>query len=156
MKKSLLKQQLQEITFSIVLQKEACCWRYLETDFENQTIERKQLYSPGDIQDLKVKQVDSTLINIFITYNNGNRFVLGKFEYRKLSVTFKQYPFVDRNVLHSELIAAEEPIIYYWKEHFDTLYYKKAVIKTGPNEYKNIIHLPKTDQVVFSSYLLIC
>ena len=120
-------------------------------DFENQTIERKQLYSPGEIQDLKAEQVDSTLINIFITYNNGNRFVLGKFEYRKLSVTFKQYPFVDRNVLHSQLIAAEEPIIYYWKEHFDTLYYKKAVIKTGPNEYKNIIHLPKTDQVVFSS-----
>ena len=95
-----------------------------------------QLYSPGVIQDLKVKRVDSTLTNIFITYNNENSFVLGKFEYRKLSVTFKQYPFVDRNVLHSQLIAAEEPIIYYWKEHSDTLYYKKAVIKTSPNEYK--------------------
>jgi hypothetical protein len=91
------------------------------------------------------------LKNIFITYNNANRFVLGKFEYRNLSITFKQYPFIDGNVLHSEIIAADEPVIYYWKEHFDTLYYKKAIIKTGPNEYKNIIHLPKTDSVVFSS-----
>ncbi|NNG26577.1 MAG: hypothetical protein HKM87_03570, partial [Ignavibacteriaceae bacterium] len=73
------------------------------------------------------------------------------FEYRDLSVTFKLYPSVDRNVLHSELIAAEEPIIYYWKEYSDTLFYKKAVIKTSPNEYENIIHLPKTDSVVFSS-----
>lgn len=123
----------------------------VRTDFKKQTFNRMQLYSPGDIQDLKVKRIDSTLTNIFITYNFENSFVLGKFEYRNLSVTFKQYPFVDRNVLHSQLIAAEEPIIYYWKEHSDTLYYKKAVIKTGPNEYKNIIHLPKTDQVVFSS-----
>jgi len=123
----------------------------IKTNFENETIERKQLYSPGNIQDLKVKRVDSMLTNIFITYNSTNRFVLGKFGYRDLSVTFKQYPSVDRNVFHSELIAAEEPVIYYWKEHSDTLYYKKAVIKTGPNEYKNIIHLPKTDSVVFSS-----
>lgn len=123
----------------------------IKTNFENETIERKQLYSPGNIQDLKVKRVDSTLTNIFITYNSTNRFVLGKFEYRDLSITFKQYPFVDKNVLHSELIDAEEPIIYYWKEHSDTLYYKKAVIKTGPNEYENIIHLPKTDSTVFSS-----
>ncbi|MEE9450934.1 MAG: VCBS repeat-containing protein [Ignavibacteriaceae bacterium] len=123
----------------------------IKTDFENEIIERKQLYSPGDIRDLKVKRVDSTSTNIFITYNNNNRFVLGKFEYRDLSVTFKEYPFVDRNVLHSELIAAEEPIIYYWKEYSDTLYYKKAVIKTGPNEYDNIISLAKTDSVVFSS-----
>jgi len=123
----------------------------IKTDIENETIERKQLYSPGDIQDLKVKRVDSALTNIFITYNSANRLVLGKFEYRELSITFKQYPSVDRNVLHSELIAAEEPIIYYWKEYSDTLYYKKAVIKTGPNEYENIIHLPKTDSVVFSS-----
>ena len=123
----------------------------IKVNFENETIERKQLYSPGDIQDLKVKRVDSTLTNIFITYNNTNRLFLGKFEYRELSVTFKQYPSVDRNVLHSELIAAEEPIIYYWKEYSDTLYYKKAVIKTGPNEYENIIHLPKPDSVVFSS-----
>jgi len=123
----------------------------IKIDFENKTIERKQLYSPGDIQDLKVKRVDSTLTNIFVTYNSANRFVLGKFEYRDLSVTFKLYPSVDRNVLHSEIIAAEEPIIYYWKEYSDTLYYKKAVIKTGPNEYENIIHLPKTDSIVFSS-----
>ncbi len=123
----------------------------IKTNFENETIERKQLYSPGDIQDLKVIQIDSTLKNIFITYNNANRFVLGKFEYRNLSITFKQYPFIDGNVLHSEIIASEEPVIYYWKEYFDTLFYKKAVIKTGPNEYKNIIHLPKTDLVVFSS-----
>ena len=123
----------------------------IKTNFENETIERKQLYSPGDIQDLKVKRVDSTLTNIFITYNNTNRLFLGKFEYRELSVTFKQYPSVDRNVLNSELIAAEEPIIYYWKEYSDTLYYKKAVIKTGPNEYENIIHLPKPDSIVFSS-----
>jgi len=122
----------------------------IKTNFENETIERKQLYSPGDIQDLKVKQVDSTLTNIFITYNSANRFVLGKFEDRGLSVTFKQFPFVDRNVLHSELIATEEPIIYYWKEHSDTLYFKKAVIKTGPNDYTNITHFPKTDSVIFS------
>jgi len=123
----------------------------IKTNFENETIERKQLYSPGDIQDLKVKRVDSTLANIFVTYNSTNRFVLGKFEYRDLSVTFKLYPSVDRNVLYSELIASEEPIIYYWKEYSDTLFYKKAVIKASPNEYENIIHLPKTDSVVFSS-----
>jgi len=123
----------------------------IKTNFKNETIERKQLYSPGDIQDLKVKRVDSKLTNIFVTYNSANRFVLGKFEHRDLSITFKQYPFVDRNVLHSELITGEEPVIYYWKEHSDSVYYKKAVIKTGPNEYENIIHLPKTDSIVFSS-----
>ena len=40
--------------------------------------------------------------------------------------------------------------IYYWKEYFDTLYYKKSIIKTGPNEYENIFHLPKPDSVDFS------
>ena len=124
----------------------------IKTNFKNEYIERQQLYSPGDIQDLKVKQVDSTLINIFISYNSAQRLVLGKFDYRQLSVTFNLYPFIDRNVLHSELIAEEIPIIYYWKEHSDTLYYKKAVIKTGPNDYKNIVHLPKTDSVFHISF----
>lgn len=123
----------------------------IKTNFKNNSFERKQLYSPAAIQDLKIEKVDSSLTDILITYNNAHRFVIGKFEYRDLSITFKQYPFVDRNVLQSELIASKEPIIYYWKEYSDSLYYKKAVIKTGPNKYQNIIKVAKTDSVNISS-----
>ncbi len=124
----------------------------IKTDFDGNYFERKQLYSPEVIQDLKIKKVNDGLTNIFLTYSNDNRFVLGKFEYRTLSITFKQYPFVDRNVLHSEIITGKEPLIYYWKEFRDTLYFKKVIIKTGPNEYDNLAMLPMEDSLFFSSF----
>ncbi len=67
-------------------------------NFNSNKLSRKQLYVPGEILDLNLQRIDSALVNVLIVYNKQSKLHLGKFENRELSITFKEYPFIDRNV----------------------------------------------------------
>ena len=84
-------------------------------NFYTNKLNRKQLYAPGEILDVSIQRIDSTLVNVFLVYNKESKMYLGKFENRDLSVTFKEYPFVDRNVTLAKIFVDNNPKIYYWK-----------------------------------------
>jgi hypothetical protein len=121
-------------------------------NFCKNEFERKQFYSPGDILDLDFEQIDSTQVNIYITYNKKNKLYVGKFEKRKLSTTFREYPFIDRNVLSAELFLEEEPVLYYWRDLQDSVYFTKAEVKTGPNIYEIYFGLLKDKEANVSAF----
>jgi len=77
---------------------------------------------------------------------------LGRFENRDLSVTFKEYPFVDRNVSQAELFVKNNPTIYYWKTEGSDYQFKMCEVKSGPNEYVNYFRIPQSDSVSISMY----
>ena len=113
-------------------------------NFDNNLIQRKQLYSPGPLEDLRIQRADSNLVEVYIVYNKINKLYLGKFEHRDLSITFKEYPAIDLYSVKAELLLADEPIIYYWKEISDTLHFLKAEIKTRPYHYFEFTSFPKS------------
>jgi hypothetical protein len=119
----------------------------LRIDFIENEINKKQLYAPGPIEDLNISRVDSSLVNVYITYKKSNKLHIGKYEHHDLSITFKEYPAIDLNTFSARLVLADEPNLYYWKETQETLRFTKAEIKTGPNQYIELLSLPKSDEM---------
>jgi len=114
-------------------------------NFDQKRLNRKQLYAPGEILDVALQRIDSTFVNIFLVYNKHSKLYLGKFENRDLSVTFREYPFIDRNVISAQLFIEDEPVVYYWRSENDILQFKSAQIKSGPNDYSTFFEISKTN-----------
>jgi len=114
-------------------------------NFKTNKASRKQLYAPGEILDLVIQRVDSSLVNIFIVYNKQSRLHLGKFENRNVSITFKEYPMIDRNVSLAKILIKDEPEVYYWKTERDTFHFILADIEPGPNIIKEYFSIPESD-----------
>jgi hypothetical protein len=124
----------------------------LRYNFKTNKLSRRQLYAPGNIFDLTLQRVDSSLVNVFILYNKQSKLFLGKFENKDMSVTFKEYPFIDRNVTLAELQINNNPKAYYWKSEGDFNYFDMAEIKTGPYIYKNFFQVRKSDSLSIYLY----
>ena len=121
-------------------------------NFKSNKLSRKQLYAPGEILDLNLQRIDSALVNILIVYNKQSKLHLGKFENRELSITFKEYPFLDRNVSMAKIRTMDEPEVFYWKSERDTFYFKMVDIEPGPNIYKTYFDIPNTDKLSINLY----
>ncbi len=121
-------------------------------NFDKRRFNRKQLYAPGEILDVALQRIDSTFVNIFLVYNKQSKLYLGKFENRDLSVTFREYPFIDRNVSSAQLFIDDEPVVYYWSAKDDTLQFKSAHIKSGPNELRTLFEISKTNATVVNLF----
>lgn len=121
-------------------------------NFRTDKLNRKQLYAPGELLDVAFQRIDSSFVNIFVLYEKNAKMYLGKFENRDVSITFKEYPFIDRNVIAAELFITDEPVVYYWKSENDKLEFNSAVIKSGPHEFKTHLIVPKTSETQVDLY----
>ena len=121
-------------------------------NFKTNKLNRKQLYAPGEILDLNLQRIDSSLVNVFLVYNKQSKLHLGKFENRDLSITFKEYPFIDRNVSLAKIRIKDEPEVFYWKSERDTLYFNKVDIEPGPNILKTYFKIPQSDELMINLY----
>jgi hypothetical protein len=121
-------------------------------NFKINEVDRKQLYAPGEIFDLNLQRVDSLLVNIFVAYNKKSKIHLGKFENRDLSITFKEFPVIDRNVTSAIIRIKDEPEIFYWKNERDTLYFNRAEVKPGPSNLKSYFKIPDSENLTINLY----
>jgi len=87
-----------------------------------------------------------------LVYTKHSKLFLGKFENKDLSVTFREYPFIDRNVSSAELFIGDEPEVYYWNSEGDSYHFKKVYIKSGPNHFKSYFDIPKSNETRISLY----
>lgn len=121
-------------------------------NFDTGKLNRKQLYAPGEILDVAFQRIDSTFVNIFLVYTKQSKLYLGKFENRDLSITFREFPFIDRNVSAAELFIEDEPVVYYWKSEGDSYQFKSAQIKSGPNVYQTYFEIMKSKEIKTNLY----
>jgi len=77
---------------------------------------------------------------------------LGKFENRDVSITFKEYPFIDRNVSSARLYILNEPVVYYWKSESEKLIFNSVHIKSGRNEFATHLSVPVTNETTVNMY----
>ncbi len=125
---------------------------FLRINFKTNKINHKHLYSPGKIKDFAIQRLDSSLVNIYLLYEKGNKLFLGKFEHKDLSLTFKEYPFIDRDVICAKLFLDKDIQTYYWKAKSDSVFYNNVIVKTGPNIYRGIVGLSKGDSIKISLF----
>ena len=121
-------------------------------NFNTDRINRKQLYAPGELLDVSFQRIDSSFVNIYVLYNKNKKMYLGKFENRDVSITFREYPFIDRNVSSAKLYILNEPVVYYWKSEADKLEFNSGHIKSGPNELATHLTVPVTKETSINMY----
>ncbi len=122
-------------------------------DFQKKIIDRKPMYSPGDIQDIFIDRKNKDLAYIYLAYTKSSRSYVGRFEYKTLSITFREYPAYDRNVLDARITGVENPILYYWKEVQDSLMLMRVEISPGPNKYKKLTGFLRTNNTILRSFI---
>ena len=121
-------------------------------NFKTSKLNRKQLYAPGEILDLKLHRVDSSQVNIFLAYNKKSKLYAGKFEYREQSITFKEYPFIDRNVSSAKIRIQNKPEIFYWNNERNTYSFKLVDIEQSPIYYRTYFTIPDSENVDIKLY----
>lgn len=112
----------------------------------------QQLYSPGKIKDVSIQRADSSLLYIYVLYEKFNKLHIGRFEHKEQSITFKEFPFVDRNVVSARLFLNKEAGTFYWKESADSVFLNEAKIVNGRIIYRGIVGLGKKDSTRVSLF----
>ncbi|MCZ6702782.1 MAG: VCBS repeat-containing protein [Ignavibacteria bacterium] len=97
----------------------------INLDFTSNKAQSYQLYTPGNIEDLKIKKVDG-VIHIYVVYQKDNFLNVGEYEHNNFGFTFKEYPNIDIQVISAQLLITDHPEVYYWKTENESFQFIKA------------------------------
>jgi FG-GAP-like repeat len=125
----------------------------VKIDFQKKVTDRKPMYSPGDIQDVFVDRKNKDLAYIYLAYTKSGQSYVGRFEYRTLSITFREYPAYDRNVLDARITNGEVPVLFYWKTTLDSIMLMKVEILPGPDKYKKLTGFSNQQNTSLKSFI---
>ncbi len=84
-------------------------------DLPNDNIKREQLYSPGNLLDLKIYYTDKNNSSIYIAYRKENKFYFGEVKYHNIRYSFSEYYSITEKWVDAEIIPLDKPILLYWK-----------------------------------------
>ena len=97
----------------------------INIDFTTNEAKTYQLYTPGDIEDLKIKRMDG-VIHIYVVYQKDNFLNVGEYEHNNFGFTFREYANIDIQVISAQLLITDHPEVYYWKTGNGSLQFIKA------------------------------
>lgn len=88
----------------------------LDINFENDKFERIEIYSPGIIKDIKIKEGKSSAVKpiIVLAYFKNQFLELGFYEYRDFRYSFTSYPSLTENALTANISFTNSEDLYYW------------------------------------------
>jgi len=88
----------------------------LKADFNHNTVDKISMYSPGDIEDLRIRRIDKNFDNIYISYTKGYDAGYCIMEYRDYRYSESNYPGLGTNVINSNVTTDNPPGIIYWQK----------------------------------------
>ncbi len=124
----------------------------LDINFSDGSIKRTELYSPGNILDLKYKK-GTEKNNIFVVYRKNNKLGEALYENRNFTFYLNDYPDILSNVFTAKISTIKQPLIYAWNKDEDSL--KLSIIKFGSRSknFQKIYSLPFDDNKIKSTFL---
>ena len=124
----------------------------LDINFSDGSIKRTDLYSPGNILDLKYKSGNEK-INIYIVYKKGRKLGAALYENKNFTFYLNDYPDVLSNVLTANISLINQPSIYAWNKEKDSL--NLSVIKFGSSskKFQKIFAMHTDDDKIKNTFL---
>lgn len=113
-------------------------------DFKNYNYKINQLYIPGKIRDVAIKNFEK-LARIFVAFNGKGWLKVNEYEHHDFRYTVRGYPDIDENVIASLLSVNNDPKIFYWKAGADSLKQFCSEIHSGLAEKKLIGTISRND-----------
>ena len=83
-------------------------------------VNRTDIYSPGNILDLKYKRNNES-VNIYIVYKKNNKLGAALYENKNFTFYLNDYPGILSNVLKANISVNKQPSIFAWKKDKDSL-----------------------------------
>jgi len=85
-------------------------------DFSQKKVEKNSIYSPGAIEDLKIKRAGNSFDNIYIAFKKEEMLGLCIMEYRDYRYSMANYFDLASEVFCSDILTGNEPGLIYWKK----------------------------------------
>lgn len=117
----------------------------LKVDFAQNKIEKNSIYSPGIIEDLKIRHTDNNFDNIYLTYSNGSSVGLSIMEYRDYKYSISNFP-VTTTSFCSNIFANNEIGMIYWSKGKNNQTLSKAAL-SGGTVSSSVLYKLKIDSV---------
>ncbi len=124
----------------------------IKADFDNNKIEETALYSPGPIEDLKLKRINDNEYIIYFTYINNNSLFVGAFNYKDFKFSFSEQLIDTGKFYDAALGIGDELVVYYWQKTEQNVLLKEMRPLNLPEKANDIISFPLTDSLKIYSY----
>ena len=100
-------------------------------DFSKNSVEKISIYSPGEIEDLKIQRTNNNFDNIYIAFKQKSRLGLCIMEYRDYRYTEADYFNVAADVYSASITSINEPGLIYWEKAQNGATLNKISIMNG-------------------------
>ncbi len=124
----------------------------LKINFVNGKVEKNQLYSPGQIQGLKIAHNKNQKLNLYVAYKNKDKSGLIVFDDYNGHYSIKDNFNISKKALGISIILGNTPGLSYWNIKGDTLLLNQAVIDLGISKIKAKLPIKSPDSLRIVSY----
>ena len=124
----------------------------LRVNFKQNKFDRQTVYSPGQIEDLKIKRTRNIFDNIYISYIKNGLLGLSIMEYRDYRYLFTNYSNLASNVYCSNVTLQNGPGVVYWRNDGKFILMQQIIIGDQVSGNKTIYLMKATDSLSIFSY----
>lgn len=129
----------------------------IKVNFSGYKVERTTLYSPGVIQELKIKRNNDTGLKIYLSYMKESELETGVFEFRDFRYKLNNFDLNDSFTVASSLEIKNHTALNYVKRRDDSLYFYRKIFRQNkplPSEFFSFHNDTLKSIVIFSEDLL--
>lgn len=116
----------------------------IDCDFNDYNFDISQLYIPGPVRDVKIKNVRG-IVQIFVAFEDKDMLRVNEYEYHDFRYTVREYSVEDLNTIDPLLSVHDDPVIYYWKAGKDSLIQYSMNILSGSSERNQIASISRSN-----------
>ncbi len=124
----------------------------LKVNFKQNKFERLTVYSPGKIEDLKIKPAGNIFDNIYVSYIKNGLLGLSIMEYRDYRYTYTNYSNLASNVYCSNVTMQDGPGVVYWRNNGNSILMQQIIIGNQVSGNKTIYLMNTMDSLSIFSY----
>ncbi len=99
-------------------------------NFLNNTVQREQIYVPGNLVDLRVLRIKDKNVLVYAVYNKDNKTYLGEFIKIESKYNLSEY-FLAEDVFDAKILGSNTNAVYLWKKENNQIVLLKAEIISG-------------------------
>ena len=124
----------------------------LKVNFKQNKFERRIVYSPGKIEDFKIKSTGKSFDNIYISYIKNGLLGLSIMEYRDYRYLFTNYSNLASNVYCSNVTLQNGPGVVFWRNDGKFVLMQQILIGNEFSGNKTLYSMNAADSLAILSY----
>jgi hypothetical protein len=124
----------------------------MKLNFKQNKFERRTVYSPGKIEDLKIKSAQNSFDNIYVSYIKNGLLGLSIMEYRDYRYTNTNFSNLATNVYCSNVTLQNGPGVVFWRNAGKFILMQQILIGNASGGNKTLYSMNAADSLAIISY----